>query len=682
MSGRSTPSSFKRVFVGDDDSYATQVPADDLFHVAGPYGPIFRVDSTAAVDTLLFGNGAAQVVITGGATATNGGAGSISTFGTDTNTHLKLTTKNTNSVLESDRALIFSRSSSLDALVALRSTYTAAWFHNNVTYAGAMAARFRVTGALAGTITGSEFAVNEFTATTDNVDATTSGGLSYLYVGASPGGSALKGNRTGVTGKVFLSTASPNWNDFKFMTGGSFGGYASVAVGGTGLGYSEMRGYLFGSLLQARAETGSRYIRQIVGLEINAGNEESAIPVLDIHGQQIVMENADVGYAMRSATAYGLANQTSWTGNGWDYGYSYLVNNGINALNSTRGTILGAADNQYSTAPQTAFGADFVSFSLTQAALRGPSGNSIIDGSGNIGGQIVAGTTLQTRSSVIAQTAVVNTITVVDGSLILSIPTLTVAAPPGSGTQATAAVNTVAAALMKSLVGGTGYDVNDTVTLTGGTRTVAAVFTVAEVAAGVPTRLTLTTAGNYTVLPAAPVSTTSSGAGTGLTVNLWWTMLTVTVSGAGTNYPLYPPPLVTATKTTAGSDISPLRRPLFQVAMTATAATLVLNPSGTTSTAGRILAVRLLEAPGSVTFTAQDDIVVVNKPVGAATTANLPAGVTGRIYTIKDGKGDAATNNITLTPAAGTIDGAATKVINVAYDTLNVIYNGTQWNTI
>ena len=54
MSGRSTPSSFKRLFVGDDDSYAGVVPAQDLVNVAGPYGPIFRVSSTATVDSVLF----------------------------------------------------------------------------------------------------------------------------------------------------------------------------------------------------------------------------------------------------------------------------------------------------------------------------------------------------------------------------------------------------------------------------------------------------------------------------------------------------------------------------------------------------------------------------------------------------------------------------------------------------
>jgi hypothetical protein len=49
---------------------------------------------------------------------------------------------------------------------------------------------------------------------------------------------------------------------------------------------------------------------------------------------------------------------------------------------------------------------------------------------------------------------------------------------------------------------------------------------------------------------------------------------------------------------------------------------------------------------------------------------------------IKDGKGDAATNNITVTPAAGTIDGSSTAVINTNYGSMQLIYNGTQWNII
>jgi hypothetical protein len=63
-------------------------------------------------------------------------------------------------------------------------------------------------------------------------------------------------------------------------------------------------------------------------------------------------------------------------------------------------------------------------------------------------------------------------------------------------------------------------------------------------------------------------------------------------------------------------------------------------------------------------------------------TINLPnAPATGRVYTIKDMGGDAATNNITVTTVGGvvTIDGATTFVINSAYQAISVIFNGTSY---
>lgn len=95
--------------------------------------------------------------------------------------------------------------------------------------------------------------------------------------------------------------------------------------------------------------------------------------------------------------------------------------------------------------------------------------------------------------------------------------------------------------------------------------------------------------------------------------------------------------------------------------------------------AGQIVKVRVVTAAGSVTVATNDYVVEVNKTAGAATTVNLPAGVTGTTYRIKDGKGDAGTNNITVTPAAGNIDGAATKVINTNFGSIDVVYDGTQW---
>lgn len=69
-----------------------------------------------------------------------------------------------------------------------------------------------------------------------------------------------------------------------------------------------------------------------------------------------------------------------------------------------------------------------------------------------------------------------------------------------------------------SVAGGSGYAVNDTITLTGGTFTVAAVLRVTAVNAGAVTAVSVQTAGAYTVLPGTPTAQGStSGSGTAAT---------------------------------------------------------------------------------------------------------------------------------------------------------------------
>jgi hypothetical protein len=92
---------------------------------------------------------------------------------------------------------------------------------------------------------------------------------------------------------------------------------------------------------------------------------------------------------------------------------------------------------------------------------------------------------------------------------------------------------------------------------------------------------------------------------------------------------------------------------------------------------------RVVTAAGAVTMSTTDYDVCVNKTVGAATAVNLPATpVTGNSYQIADCKGDSATNNITITPAAGTISGASTAVVNINYGAWTGFYNGTSWVTV
>ncbi len=75
-----------------------------------------------------------------------------------------------------------------------------------------------------------------------------------------------------------------------------------------------------------------------------------------------------------------------------------------------------------------------------------------------------------------------------------------------------------------------------------------------------------------------------------------------------------------------------------------------------------------------------DDVVDVAVPGPVAVAVTLPAGVLGRVFNIKDGLGLAApATPITITPAAGTIDGAATATIDAPYGSLTLVYNGTQW---
>lgn len=79
---------------------------------------------------------------------------------------------------------------------------------------------------------------------------------------------------------------------------------------------------------------------------------------------------------------------------------------------------------------------------------------------------------------------------------------------------------------------------------------------------------------------------------------------------------------------------------------------------------------------------ATDCVVVTNLGVAGAVAVNLPAGVTGQMFAIVDGKGDAATNNITITPAAGNINGAGTYVINGDRNGIIIAYNGTEWTIL
>lgn len=125
------------------------------------------------------------------------------------------------------------------------------------------------------------------------------------------------------------------------------------------------------------------------------------------------------------------------------------------------------------------------------------------------------------------------------GSAYTSLPTVAITAPTtAGGVQATATATMELAAVTQTVVnGGTGYTVNDVLTISGGTFGTAAQFVVTAVSGGVITAVVRGSIGvGYTALPTNPVSVTG-GTGTGATFNASWGITNVfTITNAGSGY--------------------------------------------------------------------------------------------------------------------------------------------------
>lgn len=76
-----------------------------------------------------------------------------------------------------------------------------------------------------------------------------------------------------------------------------------------------------------------------------------------------------------------------------------------------------------------------------------------------------------------------------------------------------------------------------------------------------------------------------------------------------------------------------------------------------------------------------DEYLGVNTSAGGVTILLPNAPTTGRVFYIKDRNGTAVTNNILITTVGGVvlIDAAATYLVNTAYESLNLIFNGTNY---
>lgn len=95
-------------------------------------------------------------------------------------------------------------------------------------------------------------------------------------------------------------------------------------------------------------------------------------------------------------------------------------------------------------------------------------------------------------------------------------------------------------------------------------------------------------------------------------------------------------------------------------------------------------AARVVDSGSTVTMTSADSALLINKTVGGATTVNLKTPALGLNVLIKDMKGDAGSNNITLDAGSGKlINGQQTLVMNANYSaTLLIGMSATQWGTV
>lgn len=98
------------------------------------------------------------------------------------------------------------------------------------------------------------------------------------------------------------------------------------------------------------------------------------------------------------------------------------------------------------------------------------------------------------------------------------------------------------------------------------------------------------------------------------------------------------------------------------------------NAQGTTS---QKVAIRVATTSPITVSSALDAIVCIDQTVPSAAAVTLPAGVTGQWFCIMDRAGDAATNNITITPfGAETIAGGATLVLNQDGASVIIAFDG------
>jgi hypothetical protein len=116
--------------------------------------------------------------------------------------------------------------------------------------------------------------------------------------------------------------------------------------------------------------------------------------------------------------------------------------------------------------------------------------------------------------------------------------------------------------------------------------------------------------------------------------------------------------------------------------VTGSSLTAIGTGSATISISGALkVSTRVVSASTDTASATSDYFLCVTYTSTGAVTETLPSSpATGLTLLIKDCGGAAATNNITITPASGNIDGASTYVMSTNYGSVAVTYVNSQWS--
>ena len=121
------------------------------------------------------------------------------------------------------------------------------------------------------------------------------------------------------------------------------------------------------------------------------------------------------------------------------------------------------------------------------------------------------------------------------------------------------------------------------------------------------------------------------------------------------------------------------------VKITADGAIVAPTPTASVSGAAVTLVTPTFSREGGVlpvttTLTPMLGDVVLCTTTSSAVSVTLPANpVSGGIVTVKDNSGNANTNNITITPASGSIEGQSTLVLKDNWAVVRLVWNGSLW---